>query len=103
MHEQTNYVVIEGNKATLRVDAMQRIAFGRKGEKLEAVQVPGELRRDWQVEADFIAAVRAAMAGAKPGQRPVSPDFAEGLKYMRKVEAVDVSAKEGRAVRMAEL
>ena len=103
LHEQANYVVIEGEKATLRVDAMEKVSFGRQGEKLEAANVPKELTRGWQVEADFIGAVRAAMDGVPANQRVVSPDFREGLKYMKKVEAVDLSAREGRAVRLAEL
>jgi predicted dehydrogenase len=39
----------------------------------------------WQVEAHFIAAVRAARRG-EPGQ--VSPDFLEASRYMRKMQLI---------------
>ena len=64
------------------------------------VAVPDALRKSWTVERDFIDAVRAARAG-----RPwtVTPDFAEGVAYMRKIEAVHASASRGRVVRLNEL
>lgn len=98
LHESMNFVTIYGSEATLRVDAMQEIRFARAGEELRPAEVPDELMRDWRVEADFIGAVRLAMDGAPPEQRPVDPDFAIGMKYMRKVAAVHASAASGCCV-----
>ncbi len=49
----------------------------------------------WQVEADFIAAVRAGTDG--------EPSWELGLEYMQFVEAVERSARTGRRVRPASL
>lgn len=79
------------------------LLMARAGEELKPVDLPPELHRPWQVEADFISAVRAARHGAPAAARPVSPDFAEGLRYMQKVEAVHASAASGKAVSPASL
>ena len=48
--------------------------------------IPEELRGGWQVEADFIAAIR--------GERPVThTDFATGVRYMQFTEAVARSSR----------
>jgi predicted dehydrogenase len=49
----------------------------------------------WEVEADFIAAVRAARR-CEPWR--VSPDFPEAARYMRKMQALHESAASGNAV-----
>lgn len=76
------------------------IEIASAGGMLMPMDVPAELRRPWRVEDDFIAAVRAARRGEKWS---VSPDFAEATQYMRKVEAVHLSAATGKAVVLAEL
>ena len=76
------------------------LELAKPGEGFETVTVPPELRAEWTVERDFVEAVRAARAG-RPWR--ISPDFAEGVEYMRKVEAVHVSAAAGRAVVLAGL
>ena len=98
LHESMNFVTVCGSEATLRVDAMRDISFAKIGELLRPADVPQDLVRDWRVEADFIDAVRLAMEGAPPEERPVDPDFAMGMKYMRKVAAVHASAASGRSV-----
>lgn len=98
LHESMNFVTIYGSEATLRIDAMQSIQYAKIGQELCPVEVPAGRLRDWQVEADFIGAVRMAMDGAPPEQRPVSPDFTQGMKYMRKIAAVHLSAESGRPV-----
>jgi predicted dehydrogenase len=70
------------------------------GGPFQPVEAPPELRSVWSAERDFVAAVRAARAG-QPWS--VSPDFAEGDEYMRKLEAVHLSAASGRSVTLAEL
>ncbi len=47
----------------------------------EVLETPVDCARDWQVEADFIAAVR------NEGPRP-HPDFADGVRYMKVVQSV---------------
>jgi predicted dehydrogenase len=90
-------LVIWGMKGTIRYRFGEVIEWAKAGEELKAVSVPEEKKRGWRVELDFVEAVRSAMRG---GTWKVSPDFEEGLAYMRKVEAVHVSAREGRGVRV---
>jgi predicted dehydrogenase len=49
---------------------------------LHVVDIPSELERGWHVEDDFLAAVKS-----KGRVRP-QPDFEEGVRYMRVVQAV---------------
>jgi predicted dehydrogenase len=93
-------LIIWGMNGTLRYRFGDVIEFAKAGEALAAVNVPAELKRGWKVEEDFVEAVRAAKAGQS---WKVSPDFEEGLLYMRKVEAVHVSARAGAGVKLAEL
>ena len=56
---------------------------GRGGDKaLHVVDVPPDMEREWHVEDDFIAAVKS-----KGRVRP-RPNFEDGLRYMRVVQAV---------------
>ena len=96
-------LTIWGLQGTLRYQFGDTIEMARAGEELKPVDVPGDLKRPWQAEVDFVAAVRAARRGEPPEARPVSPDFAEGLHYMQKVEAVHESAATGRTVAPASL
>ncbi len=96
-------LTIWGLEGTLRSDFSTNVEMARPGEALKAVQVPPDMVHHWNVESDFIGAVRAARAGKPASERPVRPDFAEGLLYMQKVEAVHRSAATGQAVRPAEL
>jgi hypothetical protein len=50
---------------------------------------------EWQVEAEFLAAVRSARRG-DPWQ--VRPNFSEAARYMRKLQAIHDSALESRLV-----
>jgi predicted dehydrogenase len=98
-----NQVTIIGSLGRLRVQIDGPIRFGAQGEPLRPAVVPVELTCQWQVEQSFISAVRSARGGVPPQQRRVSPDFAEGLRYMKKVEAVHLSAWSGQAVGLASL
>ncbi len=94
-------MVIRGLKATIRRRFRSEvIERAQAGGEFEPVAVPRSLQRPWRVEADFIDAVRAARRG-EPWS--VSPDFAEGLLYMQKVEAIHVSARTGTVVRPEDL
>ena len=99
-HEQANFIALHGSKGTLRIHADGRIELGRAGEELRPIETPGELQRPWQVEQDFVEAVRRARAGQAWAVRP---NFHEALQYMRKVQAIHDSAATGRAVRLSEL
>lgn len=95
-----NELVIQGLKGTIRYNFGNTIEFAAAGEELAEVDVPESQVRNWHVEEDFIAAVRAAGQG---DSWQVSPDFKEGLLYMQKVEAVHLSAQSGKAVAPSEL
>jgi predicted dehydrogenase len=49
---------------------------------LHVVDVPDELEGEWRVEEDFLAAVKS-----KGRMRP-HPNFEDGVRYMRVVQAV---------------
>jgi predicted dehydrogenase len=90
-----------GLEGTIRYDfTAKKLYRGVDGEKLKPIVAPEKLTRPWNAEKDFIDAVRAARRG---DTWQVSPDFEEGLLYMRKVEAVYASATAGRAVDPARL
>ncbi|MBX3411876.1 MAG: Gfo/Idh/MocA family oxidoreductase [Pirellulales bacterium] len=64
--------------------------------QLAVVPIPAEQAGRWQVEEDFIAAIR--------GERPVTmTNFADGVKYMCFTEAVRRSADTGRRVHLFEV
>jgi predicted dehydrogenase len=76
--------------------ADDRIFGGRLGEKSATeIAIPPELEQHWRVEEDFIAAVRS------PGSIQPQPSFAEGVQYMRVVQAVADSVEQGREVNIA--
>jgi predicted dehydrogenase len=75
---------IYGDQGTLIYDFTNDTIEGGKvgAEKLQVMDVPRELESSWRVEADFLNAVKS-----KGGVRP-HPDFEEGVRYMRVVQAV---------------
>ena len=75
---------IYGDQGTITYDfANDIIRAGKAGdEKLEIVEIPRELESTWRVEEDFLNAVKS-----KGRVRP-NPDFEEGVRYMRVVQAV---------------
>ena len=93
-------LTIWGLDGTLRYTFGNTIELAKAGQPLAAVNVPENLKREWHVEEDFIAAVRNAREGKA---WKVSPDFDEALLYMQKVEAVHASHDAGRSVRLADL
>jgi len=95
LHGHTNHLLIQGSEGTLRVDATNTLSRGEPGGELRPIDVPADQKDDWHVEQDFIDAVRAARAG-KPWS--VQPDYTDGLRYMRKVQAVHDAFNARRAV-----
>jgi len=81
-------VALYGEEGTLLYDFLRdEIRGGRRGDaQLEPMPIPDSLRGGWQVEADFIAAIR--------GERPVThTDFLTGVRYMQFTEAVARSSR----------
>lgn len=96
-----NEITLYGTEGTIRhAFFSNEIYYAPKGKPLERVDVPAELTNPWQVEADFINAVKKAKAG-EPWE--VSPDFVEGHQYMVKIHAVHESARLGRAINLVTL
>lgn len=77
-------VEVYGEAGTMTYDfGTDIIMAGRAGDRaLHAMEITPELEGGWHVEDDFIAAVKS-----KGRVRP-HPDFEEGLRYMRVVQAV---------------
>jgi predicted dehydrogenase len=75
---------IYGSAGTLTYDfTTDVVQAGKLGDRaLHVVDLPPELAREWRVEEDFLAAVKS-----KGRIRP-RPDFEEGVRYMRVVQAV---------------
>jgi len=75
---------VYGDKGTLVYDfATDIVQLGKVGEKnLRVIDLPPDLATEWRVEDDFIAAVKS-----KGRVRP-HPDFEDGVRYMRVVQAV---------------
>ncbi len=82
-HENSMGVALYGSEGTLIYDLLRDEIRGarRQDAALQPLPIPDSLRGDWQVEADFIAAIR--------GERPVTrTDFLTGARYMQFTEAV---------------
>ena len=103
LNENLNQLEVFTDRGTFRIKAMTNLEWAESGNKFHSLNVSEKFKRDWQVEADFIGAVRLAKEGKPPQDRPVSPDFAEGIRYMRKMNAVHRSVNEGRRVNLSEL
>ena len=94
-HGRSDELTIFGTEGTLVYDfAKERVLLGKVGGALEEVPIPSDLRREWTVERDFIQAVLDASA-----PRP-KPDFVEGLRYMRVVQAVATAQDMGEGQRV---
>ena len=80
-------VALYGSEGTLIYDFLRNeILGGKRGSPLEPLPIPDSQRGGWQVESDFIAAIR--------GERPVThTDFATGVRYMQFTEAVARSSR----------
>jgi predicted dehydrogenase len=82
--DETDRVEIYGDKGTLIYDfGTDTIRAGKHGSgELKDLEIPADMTGEWQVEDDFIAAVKS-----KGRIRP-HPDFGDGMRYMRVVQAV---------------
>ena len=87
-HENSMGVALYGSQGTLIYDLLRDEIRGAKRSEpeLRPLPIPEEMRGGWQVEADFIAAIR--------GERPVThTDFRTGVRYMQFTEAVARSSR----------
>jgi predicted dehydrogenase len=83
-----------GSEGTLRIELAphERIVGARRGEAaLAEIAVPADERGGWNVEADFVAAIR-------DGRAIEFTSFAAGVRYMEFTEAVAHSATSGASV-----
>jgi len=99
-------IELYGTKGTLHYDiSTNRVAFrsvegpgkagpGGAAPRLapEPLDIPADLRGEWQVEADFVRAIREGT--------PVYPSFEDGVAYMEFVEAVARSIAEQRVIHL---
>ncbi|MFZ4595227.1 MAG: hypothetical protein ACOYOF_13300, partial [Verrucomicrobiaceae bacterium] len=90
-----DHITLYGTEGTLHYDiGSDTLKLGKFGGPLETVSIPPELHRTWTIEQDFINAILDPQA-----PRP-KPDFIEGLRYMRVVQAVAVAEDSGEKQRV---
>ena len=88
-------IEIYGSKgALIYTPANQTLMMGKVGEMEQPrkVEVPPAFQTPWTVEADFVAAIRE--------NKPVYPDFRDGLAYMEFMEAVNRSIREEKMIHL---
>ncbi len=75
---------VYGDAGTMTYDfGSETIHAGKAGDRaLHEIEIAPELEGEWEVENDFIAAVKSK------GRIHPRPDFEEGMRYMRVVQAV---------------
>jgi len=93
-HGGDDYLKIFGSLGTIVYNfRTDKLFLGlREDSELKELEVPIEYRREWTVEEDFISAV--------VNQHRVEPSFDTSLKYMKFVEAVNISLKTGERVNL---
>ncbi|MBX6313585.1 MAG: Gfo/Idh/MocA family oxidoreductase [Isosphaeraceae bacterium] len=92
-HNTGNEIALYGSAGTLVYDLTRDEIRGAPAyeRELKPLPIPEGLRGGWQVEADFVAAIR--------GERPVThTDFVTGVRYMQFTEAVIRSSRHQRPV-----
>ena len=83
-----------GDRGMLEYDfSSDRISGAQIGDEAPVhLPMPPQVEQSWNVEADFVAAVRS------PGGISPQPGFNEGLQYMKVVQAVADSIQQRREV-----
>jgi predicted dehydrogenase len=87
-HDNTMAIALYGSEGTLIYDLLRdEIRGGQRGDEgLRVLRIPDSQRGGWNVEADFVAAIR--------GERPVThTSFSTGVRYMQFTEAVARSSR----------
>jgi predicted dehydrogenase len=93
LHHGGTGVTLYGSRGTLVYDLGADVLRGsRRGSAvLEPLEIPAGLRGGWNVEADFVAAIRE--------EKPVTrTDFESGARYMQFTEAVARSSRHEKPV-----
>jgi predicted dehydrogenase len=94
-HPPQDSVQIYGSEGTLTYNFVtDEIRLGKRGGDMQTVPIPANEVKEWTVERDFIEAVRD-----KNAPRP-KPDFLEGIRYMRVVQAAAEAMESGETVRV---
>jgi predicted dehydrogenase len=94
-HAPGDELIIHGTEGTLVYDfAKDVIRLGKRDGAMIEVPIPADQRKEWTVEHDFIRAV------LDPDATPPKPDFIEGMRYMRVVQAVAVAEDTGERQRV---
>ncbi len=94
-HAPQDAVEIYGSEGALTYNFVtDEIRLGKRGGEMQAVPIPASEAKEWTVERDFINAVFNPTAS-----RP-KPDFLEGIKYMRVVQATAEAMESGLTVRV---
>ena len=95
-HAPQDAVEIYGSEGTLNYNFVtDEIRLGKRNTDMQTIAIPADEAKEWTVERDFINAVLDPSA-----PRP-KPDFLEGIKYMRVVQAAAESMDGGDVVRVA--
>jgi predicted dehydrogenase len=87
-HDNAMAIALYGSEGTLIYDLLRdEIRGAQRGDAgLRVLPIPDSLRGGWQVEADFVAAIR--------GERAVThTEFSSGVRYMQFTEAVARSSR----------
>lgn len=90
---KTSGITIYGTEGTINWDApTQKLFGGRRGDsKLEEILIKPEHEGSWQVEQEFVRAIR--------GEQFVElTRFEDGLRYMEFTDAVNISARSGESI-----
>ena len=90
-------ILLCGSAAICRVLLAKQVVLHSAASTVD--EVIDSVGDEWQVEAEFLAAVQAARRG-EPWQ--VSPNFTEAARYMRKMQAIYDSSRESRLVNLSE-
>lgn len=91
-------IEVYGSNGMLRyLPSEGTIAGAQNGEQPRPIPVPGDMVRRWQVEAEWIAAIRGENPDDAPHGRG-NPDFEDGVRYMDVTEAVYHSAARGCSI-----
>jgi len=94
-HAPQDAVEIHGSEGTLTYDFVtDEIRLGKRGGEMQPVPIPPNEVKEWTVERDFVNAVLNPS-----GPRP-QPDFLEGTKYMRVVQAAAEAMDSGKKTRV---
>lgn len=94
-HPPRDGVEIYGSEGTLAYDfTNDEIRLGKRGGAIGPVAIPPAEAKEWTVERDFVNAV------LYPKDPRPSPDFLEGIRYMRVVQAAAESMESGSLARV---